>query len=733
MSKEFPGNSFEAPSESERMEFEASQFDADKIKRGAKERSPQEVQALKDRLRFVAKTLSQNFGLRLIPGQGWAAGLSEKFQDERRKYPEKSLEEFDEKLLAPEIMTYPEKDLLDRNEDYIFGVFRHEVGHLKHSDYRSLLEAQDGAKKEGYQPMDLFMIYDAWEDGRSNALEGKTSPAARRRLGSYLQEDIADALTHDFEKRPLPIQYGALCWAKGAEPFIKGFDFEAMKTKIKDEKVLKAYEETQGVLDEYLGESKGRKAFQDVLWKKGWPVFKELIDKYVEDEAKRQHEESEKGSRPQEQKESGKSQEGEKNQGSEKSSEQREGEKNQTKSGGEDQNESKQGKPSSQTKQGNPGHGGKEERSWDDLSPQEKEAYRKAAREKLTEEEREFVGRLQPKSVEIQEKKDGTLEIKSREVTEKDVEKADAEEKEDAKRDEEHDREIDRAKHEAAQAAHEAQERLKERVTGLTEKEREQYNVYYDDIRKYVNVLVDRLDEVFPPQQDQAWEGGQQRGKRIDAKKLAREVPTERGRFFETKEAPEVREAAFSLLIDVSGSMKGKKIVEALKAAILMAEAFSKKGVPFEILAFHDQLLELKGFDEDYFGKKKLEIMRVLQEVQSPNARWNDDGYAVDAASRRLQRKLLENNAAGALIVLSDGEPAPSPTHAGSEWELHDIVRKWSKQIPLIGVGIGRDMEATIKEYYDKNGLPVPDVSKLPQALLKVLSNQLSRFEKKSI
>ncbi len=711
----------EVQPEAEKAALEAAKFDSEKITPDKKERSPREIQELKDRLRFVAKTLSKNFGLRLIPGQGWAAGLSEQFEEERRKHPEKSLEEFDEKLLAPEVMTYPEKDLLARSEDYVFGVFRHEVGHLKHSDYRSLLEAQEGAKKEGYQPMDLFMIYDAWEDGRSNALEGQTSAAARRRLGTYLQEDVADALTHDFEKRPLPIQYGALCWAKGAEPFIKGFDFEAMKKKIKDEKVLKAYEETQATLDEYLREGKGRKAFQDILWEKGWPVFKELIDKYVEDEAKRQHEESEKG--PQRQGGEGERSPEKREQG------QGQKESSEKESGGEEEarpEEKKEGE------RGEPKSGGKPERSWDDLSPQEKEKYREAAREKLTGEEREFVGRIQPKSVDVREKKDGTLEIKPREVAEGDVEKAEDEEKEYEKGEEERARQVDRAKQEVAKAAREAEERLKERATGLSEKEREQYDEYYGQIKRYVNVLVERLDEVFPPQEAQGWESGQQRGKRIDAKKLAREIPTERGRFFESKEAPEIREAAFSLLIDVSGSMRGKKIVEALKAAILMAEAFSKKGVPFEILAFHDKLLELKGFDEEYFGKKKLEIMRVLQEVQTPNASYNDDGYAVDGAARRLQRKLLENNAAGALIVLSDGRPEPSAAHAGGEWELHDIVRKWSKQIPLIGVGIGREMEATIKEYYDKNGLPVPDVSKLPQALLKILSNQLARFEKKT-
>ncbi|MDP3785399.1 MAG: hypothetical protein Q8R12_05085, partial [bacterium] len=177
---------------------------------------------------------------------------------------------------------------------------------------------------------------------------------------------------------------------------------------------------------------------------------------------------------------------------------------------------------------------------------------------------------------------------------------------------------------------------------------------------------------------------------------------------------------------------RGKKIEEALKAAMLMAEAFSRKGVPFEILAFHDKLLELKQFEDEYFGKKKLELMRVLQEVGTPNAAWNDDGFAVDSAARRLQRRLLENEAQGALIVFSDGQPAPSGKHNGPEWELHDIVNKWSKQVPLIGIGVGPGMESTIKEYYGKNGLPVPDITKLPRALLDILRKQIARFEKRN-
>jgi len=654
-----------------------------------KERSPREVMELKNRLRFVAKLMAKNFDLRVIPGDGWAAGLSERFQEERRRHPEKSLEEFDPELLTPEVMMYPQKGLLEQNEDYIWGVFRHELGHIKHSDYQSLLKAQDGAKKEGYSPMDLFMIYDAWEDGRSNNMEGQTSKAARHRLGAYLKEDIAEALLLDFEKKPLPIQYGALCWAKGAESFIEGFNFEELKARIKDEKVLKAFEKTEGVLDEYLGERMGRKAFTDILWQKGWPVFKELIDKHIEDEAKKNHEQKQKG-----------------------------GEK-----GGEQKEGGKEKQPGQQ-----PGEG----KSWDELTDEEKKQYINEARENLTEQEREFVKRLQPKSIKMKERKDGTIEITIEDVTPEDEKQAEQEEREFEEQKKKIEQEAGKYKEEAVKEVKESLEKLKERETGLTKDERERYEEYFSEVKKYVGALVEKLDDVFPPQEEAEWEGGQRRGKRVDTKKLAREIPTGHGRVFEKKDVPEIKEAAFTLLVDVSGSMRGKKIEEALKAAMLMAEAFSRKGVPFEILAFHDKLLELKQFEDEYFGKKKLELMRVLQEVGTPNAQCNDDGFAVDSAARRLQRRLLENEAQGALIVFSDGQPAPSGKHNGPEWELHGIVNKWSKQVPLIGVGVGPGMESTIKEYYGKNGLPVPDITKLPHALLDILRKQLARFEKRN-
>ena len=201
---------------------------------------------------------------------------------------------------------------------------------------------------------------------------------------------------------------------------------------------------------------------------------------------------------------------------------------------------------------------------------------------------------------------------------------------------------------------------------------------------------------------------------------------------FAKKEAPEVKEAAFTLLIDASGSMvTGGKIRQAVSAAIMMAEALSKKGVPFEIIAFNSQFFELKKFEEKYSGQKKMQMIGLLGLAQELSAGATNISFALDKSAKHLNEWLKSNNAKGALITFTDGGPSPTAEYAGPEWEFGGIVNKWKDQIPLVGVGIGPGMEATISQYFGKRGLSVPDVSKLPNALLKILESQLKRFKKR--
>ena len=352
--------------------------------------------------------------------------------------------------------------------------------------------------------MDLFMIYDAWEDGRSNGQESKTSEAARYRLGTYLKEDILQALTVDFEQRPLPIQYAAICWARGAEPFIEGFKAEELIARIKNEAVLKAYRETQAVVDEYLEESKGRKAFKEILWAKGWPVFKELIDKYIEEEAEKRHQESKKKKGGEEKKGGGAESGQEKGQGEE-------GSEKEEKAGGGEKGEGEKEKE----------QGAEEGRSWDELSEEEKEQLRQEIREQLDKEEKKFVETIEP-SAEIKENADGTIEIVEHELTEEEMEQLREEIGKMEKAEEERGLEVELEKEEAKKAIQQSLEKLKERETGLSKGEREFYDRYYLSVKPYIKLLVDRLDEVFPPKKEEGWETGYSRGKRVDVKRLAR-------------------------------------------------------------------------------------------------------------------------------------------------------------------------------------------------------------------
>lgn len=661
---------------SHKMRFEStdSNFGDEKFVKIKEKKSPAEVLELREKMRIAAKVLSDRFDLKVIPGERWAAGLPKEFEKEMLKNPDKKFTEIDPKLLIPDTITFPEEHLVERSEDFVWGVLRHEISHIRHSDYLSLISSQDEVKKEGYEPTDYFTVYNGWEDGRSNTMEGQSSETAKIQLGNYLREDLAETVLNDLENKPLPIQYSALSWAKGTQDFVPDFDFEKIKNKIKDEDVLKAFEETEAVLEAYLVEADGRKAFKDLLWEKAWPVFKKLIDKQIEQDAKKEFEE-----------EQNKKEKDEKN---------------------------------------------TEPQIWNDLPPESRKKYTKEARKRLTEKELEFVKPLQPKSIEVNKDADGNLKIlmplspedlKNAEKNEENF--LDERRKAEKKLAEEKQKEMDDLK--------KAQDKFKERESGLSKEEQEIYNKYFSDVKKYVNLFVEKLDVIFPPSEKAEWEGGRMRGKRIDARRLAREMPTGRGKAFEQKEVPEITQLAFSLLVDVSGSMGGEKIEEALRAAMLMAESFSKKNIPFELASFNGNYWILKAFDEQYFGKKKMEILKVLQQVIGGYSGYNDDGFAVDSSARRLQKRLLSKGANGALIVFSDGQPMPTDSHSGPEWDLAPIVRKWSKQIPLIGVGIGPGMDETIGEYYGKNGLPVPDVHQLPNALVKILTKQIRKFEEK--
>jgi nitric oxide reductase activation protein len=152
----------------------------------------------------------------------------------------------------------------------------------------------------------------------------------------------------------------------------------------------------------------------------------------------------------------------------------------------------------------------------------------------------------------------------------------------------------------------------------------------------------------------QKWQGGFRAGKRIDIKKRMQEkalgISPVESKAWQKRELPQEKDYAITLLVDLSGSMRGQKIQETFKAAIVLAEVLNRLSINTEILGFNDQLYEYQGFNQN-MGKEVREHMGgMLQEVSAPAAEWNDDGWAVQQASERLAR---QKTAEKFLFVLS--------------------------------------------------------------------------------
>lgn len=616
-------------------------------------RSEAEARALKERLHFVAQVISGNSGLKLLPGEGWAASVSpeglKEFKERKRKHPNAKP--------IPDILTYPEEHLMTRSEEYIWGVFRHEIGHFKHSDFGVVHDAYKQAMDEGYSQKAMYFLFNAWEDARSNYMEAKDSVSAAEKLAYYVREDyFSEEAKAKFAEAPAPVQFGFFGLMKGSRHIIPEIDLGELSALVTDEKVKDALATTDGALNRYSTDPDASHAFHDVMWTDVWPTYKELINKHVKEE--------------------------------------------------------------------------REKRAKDmNMTEEELVELEKKIRDLLDKEFVKWIKLLMPKSAEVVEDDKGGIEIVYKEASEDDIKGG----KEILRREEEEraeDKELEDVTREIEKEDLARQnEALEERRTGMTKEEQEIYKRFFDRVKPYIKLLQKELLEIFPPAEEDKWSRGHIRGKRISRHDLAREVAIGRGKMFMRRDVLEPSKAAFSLLIDVSGSMGGGAIDEALMAAILMAEALSSVGIPFEILSFHQNVNEIKGYGEKYDGAHKVKLLGVLGQVFAREAMYNNDGYAVDTAARRLQRQLVKEKADGALVVFSDGSPAESPGYGGAQWELKGIVEKWKKQVPLVGVGLGAGMDQIIKRYYGDNSAVALDITQLPKKLLEILSKQLKRFK----
>ena len=253
---------------------------------------------------------------------------------------------------------------------------------------------------------------------------------------------------------------------------------------------------------------------------------------------------------------------------------------------------------------------------------------------------------------------------------------------------------------------------------GLTEEEFRRYRALMRSVLPYVDHFRRKFDNLLP-QEEERWGGAHLRGKRINFRKVPTEVPIKRGKIYTRREIPERKELAFELLLDISSSMrKEDKITGALKSLLLFSEVLCKLGMPFAIKVFNENVYNVKDFEEDY-REAKARIMEVTSKVGGGT----DLGKAVSVGLESLEVFTKKTHRKGIMILFTDGEP----TRGIRGDDLKAFLSQMKQRFPIVGVGVG---EATgmVKEYFDRTGISVDDVSKLPSAFSFVIENQLKRL-----
>jgi cobaltochelatase CobT len=260
--------------------------------------------------------------------------------------------------------------------------------------------------------------------------------------------------------------------------------------------------------------------------------------------------------------------------------------------------------------------------------------------------------------------------------------------------------------------------------------------------------LANRLQRRLMAQQNRAWEFDLEEGI-LDPARLSRVVtdPYHPLSFMREKEAT-FRDTVVTLLLDNSGSMRGRPITVAATCADILARTLERCGVKVEILGFTTRAWKGGQSREAWLAAGKPANPGRLNDLRhiiykSADAPWrrarknlglmmregllkeNIDGEALDWAHKRLlgrseQRKIL--------MMISDGAPVDDSTlsvNAGNYLERHlrYIIEEIETRSPveLIAIGIGHD----VTRYY-RRAVTIVDAEELGGAITEKLAELFS-------
>ena len=278
--------------------------------------------------------------------------------------------------------------------------------------------------------------------------------------------------------------------------------------------------------------------------------------------------------------------------------------------------------------------------------------------------------------------------------------------------------------------------------------ELERLRAYLDQqlepLKGAVSRLANKLQRRLQAQQNRSWEFDLEEGT-LDAGRLARVIANPTTPLsFKVEKDTEFRDTCVTLLLDNSGSMRGRPISIAAICADVLARTLERCSVKVEILGFTTRAWKGGQSREEWLAEGRPQGPGRLNDLRhiiykSADAPWrrarpnlglmmkegllkeNIDGEALEWAHRRMA---VRQESRKILMVISDGAPVDDSTLSVNpanylEKHLRDVIAMVEKrrQVELMAIGIGHD----VTRYYDR-AVTITDVEQLAGAMTEQLA-----------
>ena len=265
-----------------------------------------------------------------------------------------------------------------------------------------------------------------------------------------------------------------------------------------------------------------------------------------------------------------------------------------------------------------------------------------------------------------------------------------------------------------------------------------------DPLKGAVSRLANKLQRRLQAQQNRSWEFDREEGI-LDAGRLARVVANPTTPLsFKVEKDTEFRDTVVTLLLDNSGSMRGRPISIAAICADVLARTLERCSVKVEILGFTTRAWKGGQSREAWLADGRPQQPGRLNDLRHivykrADAPWrrarpnlglmmkegllkeNIDGEALEWAHRRMVNR---REARKILMVISDGAPVDDSTLSVNpanylEKHLRDVIAMVEKRkvVELLAIGIGHD----VTRYYDR-AVTITDVEQLAGAMTEQLA-----------